>query len=574
MAYKFLRSMTRVTAVAALMATAAPPVLAQGLAGSYLAGRAATYDGDFSAIARYYTQALARDPGNMVLKENVVFAQLVLGELDRAKPLARQIWEQGAISQIANIAMVGALTKAGDFQSILDRDPETQMIADLTDGLITGWAHLATGDVRQAIAVFTEMAKEDRLAYFANFHHALALASVGDHSGAEALFAKDNRRLARSSRRAALAYVQVLSQLGKSEAALAFMTEGFGNRFDPGLTHIADQLNAGETLRFDIAVTPTDGMAEVFFSIGMGLSRDANPDYALMYTRLATSLRPSHVDATLLSAELLDELGRFDLAVAAYRAVPKDHPEFHAAELGRAEAMRRADMPEAAVEVLRNLAKSYPQDPAVFAELGDLLHQREDYKAAVEAYDAALEFTPAQARGRWRLLYVRGIGHERLKQWDNAEADFRAALALNPNQPQVLNYLGYSLVEKQIKLDEALSLIERAVAAEPDSGYIVDSLGWVLYRLGRYAEAVEHLEVAARLMPVDPVVNDHLGDVYWAVGRLREAEFQWRRALSFVDPGDTEAEADPERIRRKLEIGLDLVLEQEGAEPLQVAHDG
>ena len=129
------------------------------------------------------------------------------------------------------------------------------------------------------------------------------------------------------------------------------------------------------------------------------------------------------------------------------------------------------------------------------------------------------------------------------------------------------------MVEKQINLDEALEMIERAVAARPDSGYIVDSLGWVLYRLGRYDEAVGHMERAVELMPVDPVVNDHLGDVYWAVGRYREAEFQWKRALSFIDPDDTQNEADPERIRAKLDRGLDKVLEEEGAPPLKVAND-
>jgi tetratricopeptide (TPR) repeat protein len=137
-----------------------------------------------------------------------------------------------------------------------------------------------------------------------------------------------------------------------------------------------------------------------------------------------------------------------------------------------------------------------------------------------------------------------------------------------------LNYLGYSLVEKRKNLDEALDMIERAVAARPDSGYIVDSLGWVLYRLGRYDEAVGHMERAVELMPVDPVVNDHLGDVFWAVGRKREAEFQWKRALSFIRAGEGDGEADPDRIRRKLEVGLDVVLAEEGAEPLKVANGG
>ena len=185
-----------------------------------------------------------------------------------------------------------------------------------------------------------------------------------------------------------------------------------------------------------------------------------------------------------------------------------------------------------------------------------------------------LSLTPAEgAPVRWVLFYSRGIAHERSGDYDQMERDFRAALEIEPDQPQVLNYLGYSMVEQKRNLEEALEMIERAVAASPQSGYIVDSLGWVLYRLGRYDEAVLHMERAVELMPVDPVVNDHLGDVYWAVGRQREAEFQWSRALSFIDEEDSDSEADPVRIRRKLDVGLDVVLEEEGAPPLQVAND-
>ncbi|MEM9972515.1 MAG: tetratricopeptide repeat protein, partial [Pseudomonadota bacterium] len=140
-----------------------------------------------------------------------------------------------------------------------------------------------------------------------------------------------------------------------------------------------------------------------------------------------------------------------------------------------------------------------------------------------------------------------------------AEADFRRALELNPGQPQVLNFLGYSLVEQRRNLDEALGMIEQAVASRPDSGYIVDSLAWVYYRLGRFEDAVEPMERAVELLPTDPIINDHLGDVYWMVGREREARFQWERALSFEPE-----EEDATRIRLKLEIGLDEVLAQEG----------
>jgi len=201
------------------------------------------------------------------------------------------------------------------------------------------------------------------------------------------------------------------------------------------------------------------------------------------------------------------------------------------------------------------------------------MRQQDRFEEAVTAYDKAIAIAEEAGGSSWFLLYARAICHERTGNWEQAEADFRAALELNPGQPQVLNYLGYSLVEKRVKLEEALEMIEQAVAASPDSGYIIDSLGWALYRLGRYQEAVPHMERAVELMAVDPVVNDHLGDVYWAVGRYREAEFQWSRALSFMDQAETVEDVDPDRIRRKLDVGLDEVLAEEGADPLTVITD-
>ena len=568
-----LRSLTCAAALAAALPL---PSIAQadGLAGSYLAARAATLDSDFEASADYYNRALVRDPQNPLLMEHVVFARLALGDVAGAAPVAARLWELGARSQVANIVMAADTVLKEDFQAIIDRKGAQYEINGLVDGLILGWAHLGAGSVSAALAQFDELGKKDGLGLFARYHRALALASVGDYEGAEALFAADDGQLTNTSRRAVIARLEILSQLGRNEQALQVMTDAFDGQLDPGLTALSDRLHAGETLPFTLAATPRDGIAEVFFTMGAALNGEMADDYVLMYARVAAALREDHVDAILLAAELFDKLGRYALSIDLYKMVPRGHPDYHAAELGRAEALRRAAKPDAAAEVLQQLARDFPNEAPVYTNLGDLLRQQEDYAGAVKAYDTALGLIDEAQDGRWFLLYARGICHERLKNWDQAEADFRAALAIRPDQPQVLNYLGYSLVEKQIKLDEALSMIERAVDARPDAGYIVDSLGWVLYRLGRYEDAVGHMETAVELMPVDPVVNDHLGDVYWAVGRAREAEFQWKRALSFIDPEDTDGEADPERIRRKLEIGLDAVLLEEGAEPLKVANDG
>ena len=227
------------------------------------------------------------------------------------------------------------------------------------------------------------------------------------------------------------------------------------------------------------------------------------------------------------------------------------------AELGRSDALVDADKHDAAIEVLRGLTRSHGDVPRVHMSLGDVLRGQERYSEATVAYDVAVGMIPDPAPNHWFLFYARGITHERESNWDAAEADFRRALELNTNQPLVLNYLGYSLVEKGMKLDEAQAMIESAAAARPNDGYITDSLGWVLYKLGKFDEAVAPMEKAVQLVSNDPIINDHLGDVYWKVGRKREAEFQWRRALSFEPE-----EKDALIIRRKIDVGLDVVLEE------------
>ncbi len=377
------------------------------------------------------------------------------------------------------------------------------------------------------------------------------------------------------TRRGVVAYAEVLSQLERNEDALDLIEESFGTSLDPYLETMRDRLAAGDTLAFDAVRTPVDGLAEVYFSIASALRSEAQEDYTLIYTRMALALRPDHMDALLMTAELLESLGRFDLATQVYDTVPREDPAFHSAELGRAEALRQAGREDAAIEVLRQLAKSHSELPLVHVTLGDTLRGMDRFAEAIGPYSDAIALIQQPEEQHWIIYFARGISYERTDEWEKAEADFLKALELRPEQPQVMNYLGYSYLEKEENYDEALELIERAVALRPDSGYIIDSLGWGLYRLGRYEEAVGHMEKAVERMAIDPIVNDHLGDVYWAVGRKREAQFQWQRALSFTSEDNDTGDVDADRIRRKIEVGLDKVLEEEGAEPLQkVANDG
>jgi len=567
-----LRSLV-LAATAALSLATAPPALAEnGLSGAYLAARHASALSDYRAAAEFYSKALARDPSNPLLLESAVLAFTGLGQVERAVPIARRLAQLGGDNQVAQLVLLADELQRGAYDAALADFDAGRQIGPLVDRLITAWSHFGEGRMGEALESFDAAAEERGLAAFASYHKALALAAVGDFEGAEAIFSGENGRALRATRRGALAYAQILSQLERGAEAAALIEDSFGLELDPGLADLRDRLAAGEALPYTTIRDAGDGAAEVFFTVAGALRGEASDAFTLLYSRIAEYLRPDHVDAILLSATLLEAQDRFELAAEAYQQVPADDPSFYVAEMGRAETLEKTGKTEAAVEVLFQLSKTHGEVAVVHVTLGDMLSRLKRYDEAVRAYDKAVALIDGTGANQWVVFYARGIAHERTGNWQASEADFLKALDLNPEEPRVLNYLGYSYVEKQMKLDEALDMIERAVAARPNSGYITDSLGWVLYRLGRYDEAVPHMERATELMPIDPVVNDHLGDVLWAVGRRTEAEFQWKRALSFYDFDNPTPDVDPERIRRKLEVGLDKVLVEEGKDPISVAN--
>jgi tetratricopeptide (TPR) repeat protein len=544
---------------------------ADDAAGPYLATRAARHESNYAEAAKYALLALKSDPDNLVLLDSAVGALLATGKVEQALPIARHMDEKAMRSQVAQMVLLGDAVAQGDFAGVLARIDAEKAVGPLADGLIGAWATLGTGDMDAALKKFDAIAAEPGLRSLAVYHKALALASVGDFESADKIFSGETDGPMQTTRRSVIAWTEVLSQLERNDDAIKVLDDTFGTAPDPQIADLRARLEAGERLDLDRIETPRQGIGEVFLSLGMALLQDTSADYVLLYSRMAEYLDPEDVDALIMTGELLEQLGRYELATQAYQRVPKDSPAYSSAELGRAEALRRSGDLSGAIDVVNSLRESHPTVALVQASAGDLFRQDEQFAKAVDAYDSAIELYKMQGDEPWFVVYSRAISYERQGKWPEAEADFRRALVLNPDEPVVLNYLGYSLVEHHSKLDEALDMIERAVKAEPDSGAIVDSLGWAQFRLGRYSEAVVTLERAAELYAVDPVVNDHLGDAMWAVGRETEARFQWRRALSFVDEDKASLDIDPDRIRRKLEVGLDKVLQEEGAKPLKVS---
>ncbi len=534
--------------------------------GAYLAGKQAGAAYDFASAATYFLRALEADPTDAVIADSTISALVGLGRFDETAPIARSMLQAGTESQLSLTALIVADATAGDWAEIAAIYDSGHSVGPFIDGLAQAWALVGLGRVTEALDAFDKITENATLKPFGLFNKALALATVGDFEGAEAILSLTPQDGMQMTRVSVIARAQVLSQLSRNPEAVALIDAAFGAAPDDAIAKLRFRLEAGEPVPFDAVNGPREALGDALFTLSLALDHESDDYLTLVYTRAALALDPANAQAQLLAAELLNRLGRFDLAIETYSGIDPQAPEYLLGQLGRAGVLRGNGNAAEAAAVLEQLDRLYPGEPDVASGLGDAYRALSRWGDAVRAYSQAIDSNNLDARQAWWLFYARGISYERLGDWPSAESDFRRALDGSPEHPQVLNYLGYSLVERRERLDEALDLIGRAVEGQPDNGAIVDSLAWAYYRLGRYDEAVGPMEHAAELLPVDPIINDHLGDIFWAVGRLEEARFQWRRALSF-GPDETDAT----RIRRKLEVGLDQVLQEEGAPPLHPA---
>ena len=555
-------AMTRTLTALILAASLAAPVRAEEKidSGAYLAARIAETENDFRAAAGWYGKAILADSGNPQLLDGAILAEIGIGDFALATEAAKlRKALDGEVSQLAELALFADEAKREDYAALLAGAEGGRDLGDLANSLVVAWAKVGEGKMSEALDDFDALTKKKGFEAFGYYHKALALASVGDFEGADVILSGKAAGPITVMRRGVFAHAQILSQLERNADAIALLDKAFGTAPDPVVDPIRHRLQAGEPIPFDIVTSARDGIAEVFFTISTALNGEADPVYTLLHLRIAGYLRPDHADALLMTADVLEELGQHDLAAETYAAFPPEDPTYVTAEVGRASALRAQGKSDAAIEALQTLARSHGDLLGVQFALADLLRSQDRFDEAEVAYSAAIELAKAAKSENWVLYFYRGICHEQSKDWAPAEADFRKALELNPTQPQVLNYLGYGLVDRGEKLDEALGMIEKAVAADPEQGYIIDSLAWAYFKLGRYADALKPMEKASLLEPVDPIVTDHLGDVYWKNDRKLEARFQWRRALSF-EPTDT----DKTRILRKIEVGLDVVMAEEG----------
>ena len=529
--------------------------------GSYLAGRVARVQGDTQAAAEFYRLALEDDPDNMNLLRRTFLAMLSEGQMAQAGELAARRTALAERSPMADVVLAVDDIRHRRWDAARPRldTAERSGFAALLKPLMLAWVEAAEGRFDEAEAALAKLEQRTAFDAFRNFHLALVNDFAGRDTQAASAYKRTRDSAAGNSTRVVLAYGSFLTRRDRhEEAEKLFRTYLRRVPNNPVITQALADTEAGKQLD-PLVQSASEGVGEAFYGAAGALAQDQRGgNTSLIYVRLALYTRPQFDFAQMLLGEMMESVRRWHEAAAVYRDVQATSPFHWEARIRTARVLNRLDKAGEAITMLQQMSKERPADNDALVEVADILRGRERYGEAVHEYDRAIDRISQLRERDWVLLYTRGMALERSKQWDRAEADFLHALELKPNQPSVLNYLGYSWVEQGRNMERAREMIERAVAQRPNDGYIVDSLGWVLFRLGRYEDSVRHLERAVELQPQDPIINDHLGDAYWRVGRHLEARFQWRHALSL--------QPDKERvdgIQAKLEQGLAPVVDRE-----------
>ena len=477
------------------------------------------------------------------------------GRYDDAVRLARRLGDlKEKPSGLTEIVLLSDALRKNDLKSAraqLDSMSKTG-IHELLAPVISAWIDAAEGDVDKALVVPEALAGNKFFVTFMKVHRAYILDFADRVPEAMAAYDEAIALQKGADLRLVLAYGRFLTRHGKTNEAAAVYKAYLQSYPSNVLIEAAQKRSGDDGTLYPVIKTAADGAAEALFSTGRALAQERSRSTAVMYLRLALALKPDFPVAYLLLGDVLERDGQYEEALEAYQAVMKDPVLGWDARFEAALLLGQMEKLDDSIKALQAMLLEQPDNLNVLTSLADTLRGQERFPEAKAAYDKVIAKIGTPSERHWALYYARGITFERMQRWKDAEADLKKALELSPEQPLVLNYLGYSWIEQKTNLEQALAMIQKAVEQRPDDGYIVDSLGWAFYKLGRYEEAIQWLEKAAALIPEDPTINDHLGDAYWKVGRRLDATFQWRHAAAMKPEADALA-----KIEAKIKSGLD-----------------
>lgn len=517
-------------------------------AGNFLAARQALYFNDVEQSAGFFLETLKNDPRNIDLLRQSFITQYYYGDIEKAAALGRQLESLNVTTTFSREPATALAIRDQDWAAVLvlaDKIAETSSSIGMA-GLIKGWAHISNSQGDAGITALLEAGRtqtntETGIPAYFRLHAALMAETMGQNS--EALQRSLGLVQEPLSSQTAFELAKLLSRNGELDTAKALIEDRFSYRYDKSL--ILEKI-------IEAASAPKPTVIENIASgiIDIALSSHNGPERKLFAARLrfALFLQPNNELARYMLSQQFSDLGKMEQAKAGFSRINPDGIMGRPATLALADIANDDARHNEAVALISGLIAIKPDDGYLYKVLGDALRRDRKFSKSRDAYITA----KAKGYEPGSLHRNLGIALERLGEDEAAEKSFRLALDANPDDPYTLNYLGYWWAEDGRNLDEAISLIERAVELRPESGYFLDSLGWVHFRLGAPATAVKYLEMATALEPSDPEIIGHLGDVYWELGRYQEARFKWRLALSFSDDPD-----EKKKLKDKIANGYD-----------------
>jgi tetratricopeptide (TPR) repeat protein len=517
--------------------------------GLFLAGRAAMNEGRSDEAARYYSRAARADAEGGFLNDRAFSAALLSGDIKSAAQLA----PAGGDADAA-VARIGALVRAVE---LMAQNKGKAARALLTGGeigyphkaaaaLLAPWAAAMTGDVAASTAR-PSVGADPIPTFFANLGQARLFERAGRFDEAETGY----KALIGGGDPGGMATVglgAMMQRRGRWDEAVDLYNEAL--RRMPGDAGMAARRAEAQAHKAPPPLPPVrQAAAEALMGPAAALIMQKQQEVALAYLRLALRLDPTRDEAWVLVGDILASANDLEAAREAYMKAKPGSDQYVQARAKLAWSYQGAGEKEAALKVARDTALTAPNNRDAAVTLADILRAQEQYDESARVLDGVIA---AQGDSPdWRLLYMRAVAHQQADQWDAAEKDLQAALKIKPEEPELLNFLGYSWIDRGERLDEALEMAKKAVAQNPQSGAMLDTLGWGYYRKGDFKKAVEQLEAAVVLEPSDPDVNNHLGDAYWRVGRTIEAQYQWRRVLTLQPTTKLKTE-----VEGKLKSGL------------------
>jgi tetratricopeptide (TPR) repeat protein len=522
------------------------------LAGNYLAGRTAAKLRDSSAASNFFAAALGEDPDNSVLVERLFQLQLSAGDVTSAEESAAKVITFNSQQRMARIVLGLKDFRNRQYSAARANFAESAYTpaGELTASLLSAWTYAGEGSITAAMNELDKLDGQDGFANFKALHVALITDYLGSNVRAESAYVKAYE-LAGTSLRVVQAYGNFLERNGKSaEAAKIYSGYLASVQHNVLIEAALANAQAGKIPEAFVA-TPSAGAGEVLFSLAAAMNDEQTIDGAQIYAQLALQLSSDLPVTQSLLGDILTDMKSYQAANDVFEKIPLTSPLRIYADTEIAINLQRLDQKKQAVERLKSVLAKDPKNLDGWSSLGNIYRVNEDNIEAVAAYDEAIKLLPEKSNGNWQLYYNRGIANEHMKAFDKSEADFRKALSISADEPSVLNYLGYALIDRGQKLDEAIAMVKRAVDLRPNDGYIVDSLGWAYYTMGDYDQAAGYLERAVDLTPSDAIIAEHLGDAYWHIGRKIEAAFQYQHAKdNHPDPEDLV------RIEGKIKNGL------------------